>query len=453
MKSKSVNTVEMCSGSLFLNILKFAFPFMLTTMLQKLYNVADVVVVGRYAGREALAGVGTTTSLTTLLLNMFVGLSVGASVTLGRAMGAKNNEYADKIIHTAIKLCIIGGLFVSAIGVFFAEPLLNMIAVPESVMPQAKAYMQILFSGQTFSLIYNFGSAILRTKGDTKRPLYIVTASGIINVVLNLVFVICFKMQAGGVALATVISQIFTAVLILRVLCTEQDGLKLEFKKLKFDKTALLDIIKIGIPSGAQSSIFSVANIIIQSSVNSFGAAAIAGSAAATNISTFYNLALNSMYQASVVFVSRNYGAKLYKRIKKVVIVCSIYACAIWAIEALITIFWGEAMISLFAPGDFEAIRLGTMRLMIVGVACGVCGLMNVMTGALRGLGKSTATMFVSIAGVCGIRILWIFTVFRAIRTIEVLFVSLPLSWIGTFIMQATMFGYFYKKELKKNPS
>ena len=448
MKSKS-KTVDMLSGSLFLNIIKFAFPFMLTTMLQKLYNVADVIVVGRYAGREALAGVGTTGSLTTLLLNMFVGLSVGASVTLGRAMGAGDKNYAEKIIHTAIKICFVGGLIVSAIGVLFATPLLKMIDVPENVMPQARIYMRILFSGQMFSLTYNFGAAILRTKGDTKRPLYIVSISGIINVILNLIFVINFKMGAGGVALATVISQIFTAVCILRLLCTETDGLKLDFKKLKFDKNAFCDIFRIGIPSGAQASIFSVANIIIQSSVNSFGAAAIAGGAAAANIGEFCYLALNSMNQAAVVFVSRNYGAKQYTRIKKIVFVCMAYVGIIWAIEALITIFFGRSLISIFAPGDIDAIEKGVIRFTITGTTYGLCGLMNVMTGALRGLGKSVSTMLVSIIGVCGIRLVWIFTVFRSVHDFGILFLSFPLSWLGTFAMQALLFMYFYKKITK----
>lgn len=445
MKSKS-KTVEMCSGSLFLNILKFTFPFMLANVLQRLYNAADVVIVGRYAGREALAGVGTTGSVTQIMIDLFVGLAIGTSAALGRALGAGDKEKSGKIIHTSMMISILGGLIISVLGVVFAGPLLTLIEVPSDVMQQAKIYMQIIFSGQVFSLIYNFGSAVLRAKGDTKRPLYIVTISGIINVLLNLMFVVQFKMKAEGVALATVISQIFTAIAIIYILRNETDGLNLKIKKLSVHKESFLDVVKIGVPSGVQSMIFSFANIIIQSSVNSFGPAAIAGSAAAANIGGFYYIVLNSLTHASLVFVSRNMGAKKYDRIKKSVVVCLIYACIIWAIEALITILAGKTLVGIYAPGDNEAIKMGTIRVMVVGLTYGLCGCMGVMSGALRGIGRSMVSMIISIAGVCGIRILWVLTVFKSMRTFESLFVSFPLSWLGTFLMEVVLFIYFFKK-------
>ena len=442
-KSKSI---DMCSGPLFKNIIRFTIPFMLTAFFQHLYNAADVVVVGRYAGQEALAGVGTTSSLTTLILNMFLGLSVGVSVTLGRALGAGKHDDVHKIVHTAIPLSILGGAIVSVIGIAFAEPLLRLIDVPDNVMPHAKVYMQIIFAGKIPSLVYNFGAAILRAKGDTKRPLYIVTASGIINVLLNLWFVIGFGMQADGVALATVISQVFSAAAILVILCHQEDSTRLFLSKLKICKAQLIDIFKIGIPSGFQGMIFSFANVLIQSSVNSFNSAAMAGSSAASNVGSFYYVAINSFYQASVTFVSQNFGAGNLKRIPKIIYCCLIGELFVWGIEILVTLFAGEFLISIYAPGDTEAIMMGVKRLTIVGCTYGMCGCMEVMSGALRGVGYSFTSMLSSVIGVCGVRVLWILTVFKAFRSFEMLYTCYPVSWVITFVLHTTVFVVVFNK-------
>lgn len=435
--------VDMVSGSLFVNIFKFSLPFMLTAILQQLYNAADVAVVGRFAGREALAGVGTAGPISSLIINLVLGLSVGVSVTIGRALGANDEKTAHKIVHTSLSLSIICGAVISLIGIIFAEPLLKMIDVPDNVLPQAKIYMQITFCGKIPVLMYNFSAAILRAKGDTKKPLYIVMISGIINVALNLVFVIYFGMAADGVALATVISQIFNAsaaVFFLRKSNDCTDCTKLFFSKLHVYKEELINIVKIGVPSAVQSIVFSVANVLIQSGVNSFGDATIAGNAASGNIGNFYYVALNTLYQASVAFVSQNMGAKQYDRIKKIVGVCLVYVTIVWIIEVLITLFFAETLISLYAPGDEEAIKWGVLKLTMVGTTYGLCGMMEVMSGALRGIGYSTASMVISILGVCGIRILWILTVFATVGTFTSLIISLPLSWIGTFILHTSFF-------------
>ncbi len=451
MAAKS-RSIDMCSGPLFTKIWRFTFPFMLTGMLQRLYHAADVIVVGRYAGQDALAGVGTTASLITLLLNLFLGLSAGVSVAAGRAMGAKKDKAVSEIVHTTILTAIICGAFVSVIGIIFTDPLLRLTGVPDSVMPYAKIYMQISFCGKIFVLLYNFGAAILRAKGDTKRPLYIITISGIINIVLNLFFVLKLGMTSDGVALATIISQFFNAVCVVYLLVKENDSTKLYLSKLKIHFKHLKDIAVVGVPAGIQSTIFSFSNVIIQSSVNSFGSAAIAGSAAANSVDGFFYIALNSFFQATMAFVSQNMGAKNYKRINKVVIYCLLSVCILWVAIAVITLLFGRFLIGIYAPGDVEAINWGIIRLAIVGCTYGLCGCMEVMSGALRGIGYSFFSMISAIAGVCGIRLVWIATVFKAFPSFEVLFVSFPISWLGTFLFHSILF-IILKKRMIKNIS
>lgn len=443
--------VDMLQGSLFKNILSFAIPFMLTAFIQHLYNAADVMVVGRYAGREALAGVGTTGSITNLIINFVLGFSVGISVTLGRAIGAKDTERIRKTVHTAISMSIICGAVVSVIGIVLAEPLLKLIDVPDNVMPQAKIYMQIIFAGKIPSLIYNFGAAILRANGETKKPMYIVLVSGVINVILNLIFVIGFSMQADGVALATVISQVFTAVAIIYMLIKRNDDIRLDLKKIRLHTEQLLDIIKIGLPSGLQSIVFSLSTVLVQSSINSFGDAVIAGSSAAANLGNFYNAGVNTFYQASVSFVSQNMGAKQYRRIDKIILWCLLDVVFVWIIEVAVTLFFGEALVTLYAPDDPLAVEMGMVRMMSVNLFYGFLGYMNVMCGALRGMGRSTVALVSSVAGVCGIRILWILTVFKKIGTLSSLYLCFPLSWLGTAIFHTVMYLIERKRLLSNN--
>lgn len=445
MKSSAKN-VDMLSGPLFSNILKFVIPFMLTAFIQHLYNAADVVVVGRYAGRTALAAVGSTGNITNLIIDLILGLSVGVSISLGHAIGAGDLEKQKKTVHTAILLSILSGAVVSIIGIVFAEPLLRLIEVPESIMPQAKIYMQIIFCGKTPSLIYNFGAGIFRANGDTKTPMYIVSASGIINILLNLFFVICLDMAAGGVALATVISQLFTAIVVIYKLTKRTDGSRLYLKKLKIHAEELRSIVKIGLPSGIQSLVFSGANVIVYAGINSFGDAVIAGNAAGTNIGNFYNAAVNSFYQAAVSFTSQNIGAKQYNRINKIIGICLLDVTIIWSILIFISLVFGESLVGFYAPGDVEAIHWGVVRLIYVGCLYGLVGYMNVMSGALRGMRYSFLCMIAAIVGVCGIRIVWVYTVFPIVNTYENLLLCFPLSWFGTFVFYSIVYVFVMRK-------
>ena len=441
------NSIDMVNGPLWGKILKFAALYMLTAVLQHLYSAADVIVVGRFAGQNALAGVGTCTVITNLFLNFILGLSAGATIVLGQAIGANNKGEISKATHTSIAVAISGGLIISAICLIFTKQLLGMIDVPEPVMPEATAYLRIVSIGFVPSLLYNFGAAILRAKGDNKRSLYIVTVSGIINVVLNLFFVWVLKMKASGVATATVVSQFFTAIAILYILRREDDETKLSLRKIRFYKKSFLKILKFGIPSGIQSSVYSISNILVQSSVNSFGPAATAGAAATTSITDFYNVSLNSLYQASLVFVSQNFGAKKFDRIKKTILICITYVTCLWAIQALITFLFGKTLLGVYAPNDPETVKMGWIKLSLMGCTYGILGYMNVASGVLRGMGASIINMITSIVGVCGIRILWIMTAFKAIGTFRSLYYCYPLSWIGTLILHSIMIIIVFKKE------
>lgn len=441
--AKASKNVDMLSGSLFVNIFKFSLPFMLTGILQQFYNAADVAVVGRYAGRAALAGVGTAGPVNALLVNLALGMSVGVSVTIGRSLGAKDEKTTHKIVHTSILLALVAGAVITLLGVTFAETLLRMIDVPEGeVLKQSVTYLRIIFLGKIPVLVYSFGAAILRAKGDTKKPLYIVMISGVINVVLNLFFVLGFNMQSDGVAYATVISQIFNAVSVIYLLSKSSDVTKLDLRKLRFYKDEVINIVKIGIPSSIQSMTFSVANVIIQSGVNSFGDATIAGNSASGNIGNFLYVALNTFYQASVAFVSQNMGARNYNRIKKIVGVCLFYCGVVWLIECVVTLLFAESLIGIYTPDDPEALKWGVMKLTTVGTTYGLCGMMETMSGALRGLGYSTASMLISIIGVCGIRIVWVYAVFGTIGTFTSLILCLPVSWIGTLLLHSAFFIY-----------
>ncbi len=445
-----VNTVDMVNGPLWGKILKFSSLYMLTAFLQHLYSAADVIVVGRYAGQAALAGVGTCTVLVNLFLNFILGLSAGATIVLGQAIGAKHRDEIQKASHTSIAVAICGGIVGSVICLLFTKPLLHIIDVPENVMGEASDYLRIVAIGFVPSLIYNFGAAILRAKGDTKRALFIVTASGIINILLNLFFVCVIKMKASGVATATIVSQLFTAILILYILCHEPDETRISLRKIRFYKAPFLKILKFGLPSGIQSSVYSVSNILVQSSINSFGSAAIAGSSAATSITNFYNVMQNSLYQSSIVFSSQNYGARKFERIQKTIFICMMYVVSFWILQTLVTFFCGEFLIGLYAPEDPAAIEMGWRKLRILGCSYGFLGMMNVMSGALRGMGASLLNMLTSIIGVCGIRILWILTAFKALGTFESLFLCYPLSWAGTMILHSLMFLFVFRKEKKQ---
>ena len=373
------NNMDMIHDPMWGKILKFALVYMLTAVLQQLYSAADVMIVGRFAGQKALAGVGTCSSVVSLFFNFIMGLSAGTTVVIGQAIGAGNRGDIEKTTHTAMASAIYGGLIISVICILFARPLLNLVDVPDNVMSEALDYMRIFSIGFIPSLVYNFGAAVLRAKGDTKRALYIVSASGIINVVLNLFFVCVLKMRAAGVAIETVISQIFTAVAILYVLCHEKDETKVYLTKIRFWRKPFLKILRYGLPTGIQSSVYSVSNMLVQSSVNSFGSAAIAGGAAVSNMVEFYNIMATGLYQSARVFTSQNFGAKNFGRIKRVLGICLTYVVGMWAVQIAITHVFGEMVLGLYVPNDPEALEMGMRKLSILGYLYGTLGFTNII--------------------------------------------------------------------------
>ena len=451
MRTKSSN-VDMISGSLPQNILKFAIPFILTALVQQLYSAADQIIIGQFSDNEqALAGIGATGPITNLILNFFLGFSAGVSITVGRSIGAKDHEKTARSVHTSMSLSLVCGILISISGIILTEPLLNLTETPAEVIPQAKLYMQLIFIGKIPSLIYNFGAAILRANGDSKNPMYIVMISGVINVILNFIFVVFFKMDAEGVALATIIAQLYTAIAVVMKLTRQTDTIKLFLRNLKIHKEEFFDIFRIGLPSGIQNTIFSISNVIVQSSINYFGPVAMTGSTAAASIGTFLNSIVSAFYQVTVAFTSQNVGARQYGRIKKLILWCFTDVTVIWFLEFAIISLFGETLLGFYAPDSPEVISWGIKRLTWAGCFYGLLGYMNTMSGVLRGMGYSFTCMISSIVGVCGIRIAWIMTVFNHYRTFETLFVCFPLSWFGTALFHFIFFSFIIKKYQHKD--
>lgn len=427
-KSARSYEMDMCSGPIFSKIVTFAIPLILSGILQLLFNAADIIVVGRFAGSESLAAVGSTSSLINLLVNVFIGLSIGVNVLVARFYGGQNHKDLEETVHTSMLLAAISGVILIVIGVVLAGPLLELMGTPENVLPLSVLYMRIFFVGMPATLIYNFGSAILRGIGDTKRPLYFLFSAGVINVIMNLIFVIRFQMGVAGVALATVISQCISAVLIVQCLIRSDGGYRLNLKRLRLVKPKLKAIVKIGLPAGLQGAIFSISNVLIQSSVNSFGAIAMAGNTASANIEGFIYTSMNAVYQTSLSFTSQNYGARQYKRMTKILLYCLGLVTLVGVVMGSGAVLAGEVLLGVYSS-DPEVIRFGMYRLAIIGSTYFICGWMETMVGGLRGMGYSVVPMLVSLTGACAFRIIWLFTVFAMNRSLEVLYWSYPVSW------------------------
>ncbi len=430
MNKKSYE-MNMCEGPLFGKIIMYSIPLMLSGILQLLFNAADTIVVGRFAGSQALAAVGSTTSLINLLTNIFMGLSIGTNVLIARYYGAGKEKETSKTVHTSILLSIVCGIVLMVIGIIIAKPLLTIMGSPEDVIDLSALYIRIYFAGMPVILLYNFGSAILRAIGDTKRPLYFLSFAGVINVVLNMIFVIIFKMSVAGVALATIISQAVSALLIVRCLMKMDGMCKLQLNKLTIDLQTVKAIVKLGLPAGIQGSVFSISNVLIQSSINSFGSVVMAGNAAASNIEGFVYIAMNACYQTTLTFTSQNMGRRQYDRIKKIQVICVGMVVVIGLSLGGSAYFFGKYLLRFYAT-DAEVIEYGLLRMGIVCMFYFFCGVMDVMVGGLRGLGYSVMPMIVSLLGACGLRILWIFTIFEKYRTLEVLYISYPITWAIT---------------------
>lgn len=422
-------TMDMCSGPLTGKILRFALPLILTGVLQLLYNAADIVVVGQFSGKEALAAVGATSALINLIVNLFMGLSVGASVAVARAWGAKDEKGVHQAVHTAVLVAGVCGLFLMGIGISFARIFLIWMGTPNDVIEGATLYMQIYFAGMPFNLLYNFCAAILRGSGDSKRPLYILTFSGLINVGLNLMFVLGFGMSVEGVALATIASQAVSVFLVFRRLMHVNSAIRLDLRKLKIDKDQFANILRVGLPAGLQSSLFSVSNVLIQSAINSFGSVTMAGHTAAGNLEGFAFTAMNSMQQADMTFTSQNMGAQKPERVKKILWICLGLVCCISTAIGLGLYFLGPVLLSIYNT-DPQVIAMGMIHLKNKCLFHFALGTNEVCVGHLRGIGCSMPSMLISLAFICGLRVVWIYTVFAVWPTLECLFISYPVSWV-----------------------
>lgn len=450
MLSRSSDLTE---GPLLSKIVYYSIPIILTGILQLLFNAADLVVVGRFCGSISVAAVGACGAVINLLVNLFIGLSVGAGVTVAHGIGAGRDEDVKRTVHTAIPVAFICGVILTVIGVAGAGQILAFMGTPEDVLRLSAVYMRLYFCGITANTLYNFGAAILRAAGDTKSPLAYLTAAGILNVVLNLIFVIAFKMDVAGVGLATSLSQCLSAFLIIRALVRREDSCRLIFSQMHIYKRQLLRIFQIGFPAGIQGALFSISNVLIQSSVNSFGSVVMSGNAAAQNIEGFVYTSMNSISQTALNFTGQNHGAGKYDRIKKIMLICLGLVSGTGIVLGAAAWIGAKPLLSIYITDSQEAIKYGVIRMSCICLPYFLCGIMDVATGLLRGIGYSVMPMIVTVAGVCVFRIVWIYTVFRIpqFHTLESLYLSYAISWTMTFTIEIVCFNILLKKMSRNN--
>ncbi len=433
--------MDMCSGSILKKMLLFSLPLMCSGILQLLFNAADIIVVGNYAGDNSLAAVGATSSLINLLTNVFIGLSVGANVLTARFYGANQQKELKETVHTSIMLSLVSGVLLAVIGFVGAPMIMSKMNMPTRVYELATLYLRIYFLGMPAAMVYNFGSAVLRAVGDTRRPLYYLAFAGVINVGLNLVFIICFDMDVAGVALATVISQFISAFLVLRCLIKEEGGIRLELKELHIKADKFWKIVQIGLPAGFQGTLFSLSNVFIQSSVNLFGETVIAGNSSASSVEGFVYVAMNSMYQAAISFTSQNIGAMKFERVNKILFTAQGLVITTGVIMGNLVVLFGEPLLSLYTDSP-AVIEAGMVRLTYICSIYALCGMMDVMVGSLRGMGCSVVPMIVSLLGACAFRLVWLATIFQIpeYHCVEIIYLSYPVSWTLTFVAHVICF-------------
>lgn len=426
--------IDMCSGSVLKKMLLFSLPLMASGLLQLLFNAADIIVVGRFAGDNSMGAVGSTSSLINLFTNVFVGLSVGVNILVARTRGAGSDSELHDAVHTSMLLSVICGAVLAVAGFVLAPQMLVLMNATEAQLPLAVIYLRIYFLGMPASMVYNFGSAILRAVGDTKRPLYFLTAAGVINVGLNLLFVILLKMDVAGVALATVLSQCISAGLIVICLIKDDTAIRLYPKQLKIKKRVLISVIRVGLPAGFQGMIFSLSNVVIQSSVNLFGDTVVSGNSSASSIEGFVYMAMNTFHQAAVSFTGQNMGAGKYRRIPKILFSSLLCVTVTGVVTGWAAYLLGHNLLGIYSKTP-EVIEAGMNRLSVIATTYALCGMMDVMVGILRGMGYSIMPMIVSLLGACGLRILWIATVFQIpeYHTVRTVYLSYPMSWAITF--------------------
>lgn len=446
----SKHEIDMSKGSILKNILLFALPLMLSNVLQLFYNAADTVVVGRWAGTHALSAVGATGSLNALLVHVFVGLSVGTSVVVSRRYGSGDMESLNRAAHTSVALGLTAGIMSMLLGEIFCRPLLELMSTPEDIIDLSVLYMRIYFIGIPASMVYNFGAAVLRAVGDTRRPLYILAATGIVNVILNLVLVIVFHMSVAGVAVATAVANYMSAGAILYCLRYSDAPYKLNLKKLKIHKDEAKDILAVGVPAGLQSSVFSLSNTVVQSAVNSFGTYAVAGRAAASSLEGFVYTAMNAFYHAAITSVSQNYGAKQEKRVYHSIYTSIICAVIIGFVLGLLNNIFADFLLGIYIIDSPESVECGKIYLKVVGLTHFILAVMDIMGGALRGIGYSKTPMVTSLVGACGFRLLWVFFILPLNRTLEFLFICWPISWVIVIVLHIMSFMSVRKRAMKR---
>ena len=449
MSKQKVQTADMIHGPLFKNVWAFAVPLMLTNFLQMLFNAADTVIVGRFAGQQALAAVGATGSLCFLLIALFNGLSMGSNVVIARYLGANDERNVERAVHTAVAMSAVSGLLLFVVGYVICRPLLQLMSTPDDIIDLSVLYMRIYFVGTFFSLIYNFGASILRAKGDTKRPLYFLSISGVLNVLLNMLFVIGLKMSVAGVATATAIAHAVSATLVIITLTKQTDATRVSFKKLRIDFTMASAIIRIGIPAGVQSMMFSISNVVVQSSINSFGSSAVAGNSAAGNVESFVYIGMMAFSQACMTFTSQNIGARNYPRVKQTMKLTMVLTVASAALISFTVWFFGDFFLGLYTT-DPSVVEVGKIRLLFVVLPLALNGVMDVFVSSMRGMGYSMLPTVSMILGICGVRLTWLLTVFPMFRTLEVIYMCFPISWTVTSIIQFIFWQHCHKKLLQK---
>ena len=442
---KNKYEIDMCNGTIMDKLISFSLPLMVSGILQLMFNAVDIIVVGRFSGSQALAAVGSTTALINVFINLFMGISLGANVLAARYYAAGRDWEMSETVHTSIMLALISGVVMAFVGVFFAKGALELMDTPADVIDQSALYMRIYFMGMPFFMLYNYGAAILRAVGDTKRPLYFLIVSGVINAGLNMFLVIVFSLGVAGVAIATMVSQAISCVLVLRCLYKSEGSYQLRFSKLCLKKDYIIPIFQVGIPAGIQSTVINFSNVLLQSSVNSFGSIAMAGYTAANNVLGFLYTSVNSVTQACMSFTSQNYGVKKLKRMDRVLIDCMILSVVVTLILGSSVYIFGPELLHIYS-NQADVIKYGMEIFSYTTVTYFLCGLMDLFPGALRGMGYSTVPMILSIIGTVGVRIIWIYGLFPSHRSLTFLFLSYPVSWIATIIMQVICFWFVRKK-------
>ena len=448
MSTEKKYAMDMCHGPLFSKILRYSLPLILSNLAALLFHATDLVVLGQFTTSDDMAAVGATSGFILLMLNLFWGVSSGVNVLTARYTGANDPENVSKTVHTAIAVAALGGIIMGGISYLLTDPILHLMATPEKIMDKARLYMRLSCAGVPFIIFYSFGSAVVRAVGDTKRPLIYMIVSGIINVFLNLFFILVLKMDVAGVAIATQVAHLISAFLILRALTRSNESYKLVWRKICIDWKSLKEMLQIGIPAGVQGSMFTIANMAIQATINTFGPAAIAGSTAAVSLEGTVHTVCATFYLTSISFAGQNHGGKKYKRIVKSIFICAVCSAVGIAVMGWTFILFGKQLLGVYNP-DPEVIQWGFIRVKMVLSLYFLCGVMDVISGALRGLGHSLKPAIVIVFGVCVFRMIWIFTVFRHDPTLETLFIVYPVSWILICLINGTMLYIVCRKMLK----